>query len=207
MNSSLKEYIEREIIPLYLSFDKAHGIDHVKQVIDQSLKLARWFDVDLDMVYTIAAYHDTGLGDGRERHHIVSAEILGADSVIAGYFTAEQIKIMCEAVEDHRASAKNAPRTIYGRIVAEADRCIEPKTVIRRTIQYGLDHYPTLNKEEHFARCRTHLKEKYGKNGYLKLWIKESDNALRLEELRNITDNEPQLRALFEEIFTAELPR
>lgn len=205
INSSLKEYIEREIIPLYLSFDKAHGTNHVRQVIEQSLKLAQWFDVNLDMVYTIAAYHDTGLRGGRERHHIVSAEILGSDSVIAEYFTTEQIETMCNAVEDHRASAKNDPRTIYGRIVAEADRCIEPKTVIRRTIQYGLSHYPSLSKEEHFARCKTHLNEKYGRDGYLKLWIDKSDNALRLEELRAITDNETQLRALFDELFAAEL--
>lgn len=201
INSSLKEYIEREIIPLYLSFDKAHGIDHVEQVISQSLKLSQSFNVNIDMVYTVAAYHDTGLCQGREKHHIVSAEILAADRTICQYFTDDEMKIMCDAVEDHRASSKSAPRTIYGRIVAEADRCIDPHTVIRRTIQFGLDHYPTLSKEEHFARCKNHLQEKYGENGYLKLWIPESDNALRLEELRAIIKNEDKLTHIFDAIF------
>ena len=94
MNSRLVEYIEREIIPLYLSFDKAHQTEHVDEVIKRSLELAEHYDVNINMVYTIAAYHDTGLTVGRERHHIVSGEILEADLELRRYFTAEQIAIM-----------------------------------------------------------------------------------------------------------------
>ncbi|MBQ9138026.1 MAG: HD domain-containing protein [Alistipes sp.] len=204
MNSRLKHYIEREILPLYAFFDKAHNGDHAEQVIARSLTLAEHYDVDIDMVYTIAAYHDIGLQAGRERHHIVSGELLAADAVLREFFTEEQIVTMREAVEDHRASAKSEPRTIYGRIVAEADRCIEPLTVIRRTVQFGLAHYPTLSTEEHFARCCHHLDEKYGEGGYLKLWIPHSDNALRLAELRAIAADREQLRAIFDTIFAEE---
>ena len=94
MNSRLVEYIEREIIPLYSSFDRAHQSDHAREVIDRSLALAAEYDVDINMVYTIAAYHDTGLTAGRERHHIVSAEILAADKFIREHFTPEQIVVM-----------------------------------------------------------------------------------------------------------------
>ena len=204
MNSSLKHYIEREIIPLYLSFDKAHSLDHVNQVIEQSLQLAQHYDVDIDMVYTIAAYHDTGLCKGRECHHITSGEILAADNRLQEFFSPEQITTMVEAVEDHRASNKNEPRTIYGRIVAEADRCLDPMTVIRRTVQFGLKHYPTLTTDEHFTRCCDHLTEKYGPNGYLKLWIPQSDNAQKLTNLRQIAANKSLLRTIFNQIMTEE---
>ena len=201
INSSLKQYIEREILPLYLHFDKAHSSDHAEQVIEQSLKLAEHYDVDIDMVYTIAAYHDTGLCKGREHHHTVSAEIVGADSTLRQFFTPAQIATIQEAVIDHRASSKHEPRTIYGRIVAEADRCIDPITVIRRTIQYGLKHYPEMSKEQHAERCLEHLIEKYGREGYLKLWIPHSDNATKLEQLRVLIDNREQLMDIFDTIY------
>lgn len=204
INSRLKGYIEQEILPLYISFDKAHNTDHVNQVIEQSLALAAHYDVDIDMVYTIAAYHDTGLCEGREFHHIASGRILAADSFLRGFFSSEQIETMREAVEDHRASSKSAPRTIYGRIVAEADRCIDPMTVIRRTVQFSLKHYPELTIEGHFKRCHDHLIEKYGRDGYLKLWIPQSNNAQRLLELQAIADDIPTLRTIFEAIYAEE---
>ena len=199
MKLELQQYIEREIIPRYDHFDQAHQRDHVLMVIQQSMDIALKLDVDLDMVYTIAAYHDTGLCEGREHHHEVSARIIKADETLRQWFSEEQIQIMADAAEDHRASAKQAPRTIYGRIVAEADRFIDPVTIVRRTIQYGLDHYPELSREEQYQRMVTHLKEKYGRNGYLKLWFPDSPNAARLERLHDLIDDESQLRKLFEE--------
>ena len=199
VNPALVEYIEREILPRYDHFDQAHQRDHVMMVIQQSLDIASKLDVDIDMVYTIAAYHDTGLCEGREHHHEVSSRIIKADKALRQWFTEEQIQTMADAAEDHRASAKQAPRTIYGRIVAEADRFIDPVTIVRRTIQYGLDHYPELSREEQYQRMVTHLKEKYGRNGYLKLWFPDSPNAERLERLHDLIDDESQLRKLFEE--------
>ena len=197
VNSDLKQYVEREIIPRYDHFDKAHRRDHVLMVIQQSMDIATHLDVDKDMVYAIAAYHDTGLCEGRELHHVVSARIIKADQKLREWFTEEQIQTMADAAEDHRASAKEAPRTIYGRIVAEADRFIDPVTITQRTIQYGLDHYPDLDREEQYQRMVAHLKEKYGRNGYLKLWFPDSPNAARLEKLREMIDDEQVLRQLF----------
>lgn len=201
---SLVAYVEAEIIPRYEHFDRAHGTDHVRTVIAQSLALAAHYDVNTDMVYAIAAYHDTGLVNGRERHHIDAGRILTEDAEMRRRFTAEQLGVMREAAEDHRASSDHAPRTIYGRIVAEADRVIDPATIIRRTVQYGLANYPALDREGHYARCLDHLQKKYAEGGYLRLWIAESDNARRLEELRAIIRDPQQLRRLFDETFDAE---
>ena len=206
MNPTLRNYIEQEIIPRYEAFDAAHRVDHVRTVIAQSRALAAHYDVDPRMVYVIAAYHDLGLVDGRERHHLRAGEMLRADPVLRDYFTAEQIETMAQAVEDHRASAEHEPRTIYGRIVAEADRCIDADTVVRRTVQYGLDRYPALTRDEHFDRCREHLLGKYADGGYLRLWIPFSDNARRLEELRAVIRDGEALRRLFDRFYDAERP-
>ena len=200
----MKHYIETEIIPRYEAFDKAHRTNHVRQVITESLKLASYYEVDERMVYTIAACHDIGLCEGREHHHLVSGRLMRADERLREWFTEEEIEIMAQAVEDHRASLDHAPRSIYGRIVAEADRLIEPMQILRRTVQYGLSHYPELTKEQHYLRYCEHLQEKYAEGGYLKLWIPESENASQLKALRGIIADETRKREVFERIFEEE---
>ena len=202
--AALATYIENEIIPLYDAFDKAHRRDHATMVIGQSIQLAQHYDVDIAMVYAIAAYHDLGLCEGRENHHTTSARIVRNDRILKEFFTQEQIDIMADAVEDHRASNSHEPRTIYGKIVAEADRIIDSTTIMRRTVQYGLSHCPTFAKEDQIERAVAHIKEKYGHGGYLKLWIPESPNAARLQEFRNLIDDTTELRHRLEQIYEEE---
>ena len=201
IQQELIAYIEQEILPRYDHFDAAHQRDHIDAVISRSLDLAKYYDVDTDMVYTIAAYHDTGICEGRETHHLVSGRIIREDQKLRDWFTEDQIETMAQAAEDHRASSGSEPRSIYGKIVAEADRLIVPETVIQRTIQYGLDHYPELDKEGQYQRFRQHLLEKYSDTGYLRLWLPESDNATHLEELRVIIRDEEKTCEAFERIF------
>lgn len=202
MNSQIVSYIEEHILPRYESYDAAHRGDHIRGVVERSLQLAAHYpELNLDMVYVIAAYHDLGLPEGRELHHISSGRLLAEDKRLREWFTQEQIATMREAVEDHRASATRPPRTLYGMIVAEADRQIVPEVVLLRTVQYGLAHYPQLSREEHWQRFLDHLHEKYHYGGYLKLYIPHSDNALRLQQLRELIDNQEELRERFEEIF------
>lgn len=199
------DYVEREIIPRYAVFDKAHQENHVRMVIKQSLKLAEHTpSMNSDMVYVIAAFHDLGLVNGRENHHKDSRKILEADAFVKSHFTRKQIVTMGRAVEDHRASNQKKPRNGYGLLVAEADRFIEPETIIRRTIQYGLANYPQLDRAGHYQRTIEHLHEKYGPKGYLKVWIPWSDNAKNLKKLHALLTDKPQLDEIFNRIFDEE---
>ena len=204
LTSGLIDYIEAEILPRYDAFDKAHNRKHAITVLVKSLRLAQHYDVSPAMVYTIAAFHDTGLVEGREQHHTASARIIREDKRLKELFTAEEIETMADAVEDHRASSSKPPRTIYGKIVAEADRIIDSTTIMTRTIQYGLSHYPGLSEEGHIERAVAHIKEKYGEGGYLKLWIPESDNAAKLQDFRALIDNETELREHLQSIYNKE---
>ena len=104
-------HIQQSILPQYDAFDGGHQRDHAETVIAESLKLARANNADETMSYVIAAYHDLGLKFDREHHHIHSGEILMADDTLRQWFTPDQLLIMRDAVEDHRASGKNPPRT------------------------------------------------------------------------------------------------
>lgn len=205
INKEIKKYIETMIIPKYADFDKGHNLEHVKTVIEESLNLAKSCGVNLDYAYVIAAYHDLGLSDGREFHHITSGKILEADMTLQQWFSPDEIKLMKEAVEDHRASSKNPPRSIYGKIVAEADRDINPLKIIKRTIQYSIAHSPSPDKEHHWNNLLNHMAEKYAEGGYMKLWFENSKNSERLKELRQIIANQNNLRNIFLKLYDEEL--
>jgi uncharacterized protein len=200
----LVEFIETKILPKYAEFDRAHNLEHVTRVIRRSLDLVRTTGADINMVYTVAAYHDLGMSGPRAIHHLTGGKILAADNRLKKWFSAEQIKIMKEAIEDHRASASRAPRSLYGKIIAEADRDIDVEVVIRRTIQYGLSNYPELDKEGHWNRFKEHLDSKYSVNGYIRLWLPKSPNEKNLKDLRNLIADPPRLREVFEHIFYEE---
>jgi uncharacterized protein len=201
VNPTIIAYIKQEILPRYEHFDAAHQRNHANEVIERSLALTKHYDVDENMVYVIAAYHDTGLCEGRDTHHLVSGRIIREDKKLRDWFDEDQIETMAQAAEDHRASSGHEPRSIYGKIVAEADRLITPEKVIRRTIQFTQDHFPGYDKEQQYQRFREHLLEKYSDTGYLRLWIPESDNATRLEELRIIIRDEEKMRKAFDQTF------
>jgi len=207
INRELQTYIETEILPQYDSFDKGHNRLHINQVITESLLLADAYVVDKNMVYVIAAYHDIGLSQGRELHHIFSGERLLADIYLTRWFSADQLIIMRDAIEDHRASGKQAPRTIYGCIVAEADRDISVSVVLRRTVQFGLKKYPTAPFAVHLNRTIAHLNEKYAEGGYLQLHLHSAKNERGLAELRALMLDEKELEKQCFAIFKEETCR
>lgn len=203
IRKEVADHVFGNIVPRYASFDPAHREDHAMTVISQAMELmdrmpewlkrqpediaGQWnIPIDREALFVAAAYHDLGLAGGRERHHIDSGSIIRNDRTLRRWFNEEMTEIMAQAAEDHRASGKNAPRSIYGMLVAEADRVIEGSTIIRRTVQFGLTNHPGLGREEQICRAVEHLKEKYGRGGYMKLWIPWSDNAARLCALQDI---------------------
>ena len=200
----LMEFVERNILKRYNAFDAAHNINHAQRVIRGSIKLAQRMGADINMAYVVAAYHDLGLEVERATHHIESGKILKADRRLDKWFSAQQIEIMRQAVEDHRASASRAPRNIYGKIVAEADRDISPETVFRRTVQFGLSHYPEKTREEHWERFVDHMSNKYSRHGYIKLWIQNSPNQEGLKLIRDIIGDKQKLREEFDKYYNIE---
>lgn len=192
IRESLERHVADRILPCYDSFDAAHRRDHAETVISQAMDLYLQAPeeirdrLDPELLYAAAAYHDLGLVNGRENHHLDSGKIIREDSALMEWFSHDDIMTIAMAAEDHRASGKTEPRSMYGKIIAEADRVIDPETIIIRTLQYGQAHYPELGREAQLLRAEEHLKVKYGYGGYLRLWIPWSSNAARLESLREI---------------------
>mgnify|MGYP004517486879 FL=1 len=204
LNLDIMDFVEKQILPRYVAFGKSHGLTHVQRVIKNSLELAKFTGADINMAYVIAAYHDLGMSGPRAIHHVTGGKILASDARLKKWFSPERIQIMKEAVEDHRASASRQPRSIYGKIVAEADRDLDTETIFRRAIQYGLEKYPELDDDKQWERFASHMDEKYSQNGYIRLWIPNSPNQEKLRQLQAIIENRPLLRQWFERLYREE---
>jgi len=167
IRKSLERYIEENVFPEYEKNDEGHGIEHIWSVVRRSLKFAKQVsDINEEMVYVIASYHDIGVSIDRKHHEKVSADILRRDDKLKEFFDEEKIEIMAEAVEDHRASMEGEPRSIYGKIVSYADGNTDVDEVLKRTYTYWLKHFPHLSLDEIIEDSRGHLIEKFGVNGY-----------------------------------------
>lgn len=190
LNQELVKYITNEIFPMYRKNEEGHGIEHIKNVIEKSLELAKKQNVNLDMVFTVATYHDIGHHIDRKNHEVISAEIFMNDENIKKWFDDKQIITIKEAIEDHRASSDHIPRSIYGMIVSTADRAIiDIDSMVKRTYFYGIKHFPELSYDEQVERVYTHLIEKYGEGGYAKIYLEDKEYDESLQKLIQALSN------------------
>ncbi len=176
VNEKLKEYIESEILPIYKNNDSGHDIEHIKYVTCRSFKLSRYFEnINLDMVYTIACFHDLAHHINKDKHEILSAKLFYENEKMKEFFNDEQRKIIKEAIEDHRASLEYEPRSDYGKIISSADRNIDIVSTLKRTHFYTKRHFPNSNLEQMIDRAYNHISKKFGKYGYAKFYVEDEE--------------------------------
>ena len=201
INSKLKKYIENEILPEYRKNEEGHGIDHIKYVIDRSKKIVKNnnLDVNINMVYTIAAYHDIGHYIDYENHEKVSAKILLEAKKLKEFFSDEELKIMSDAIIDHRSCKKGDPRSIYGKIMVFADRNVVLDNTIKRTYTYRLEHMPNETLDNIIEDARLYILDKYGENGYIykKMYFEDSELNKFLDDAAKLVVDKEKFRKRF----------
>lgn len=184
----LIKYIEQIVNYHYNLNDKGHGVEHAKYVINRSFEFAYQVEsINLEMVYVIAAYHDVAHHIDAKNHETISAKMLMEDKKLKDFFTDEQIKIMSEAVEDHRSSMETEPRSIYGKIVSSADRNTSVEVTLKRCYSYNRRHFSELKESEIIEECRKFLLKKFGINGYARSKMFFDDKKYK-KYLDDITD-------------------
>jgi len=190
INNELKNYIEENIFPEYSKNEPAHNIEHIKYVINRSFKFANTVpDINYDMVYTIAAYHDIGHHIDSKKHEIISGGIMSKDENLKRFFSEEELKVIKEAIEDHRASSDHEPRSIYGKIVSTADRNITIEDCLSRTYTYGKKLNPRASDEELYLRAHDVLIKKFGENGYATFFFEDEEYEKFLKDIRELLSN------------------
>lgn len=199
INPNLKQYIKNLIEYNYNLNDKGHGVEHAEYVINRSMNFADQIEnINYEMVYVIAAYHDIAHNIDAKNHETISAEMLRKDEKLKEFFSNEQIKIMSEAIEDHRSSMETEPRSIYGKIVSSADRNTSVEVTLVRCYSYNRRHFPELNEEEVIEECRKFLLKKFGINGYArsKMYFDDKEYKKYLDDITELASNSEKFKFL-----------
>lgn len=202
VNEELKRYVEQNIFPQYILNDKGHQIEHIKYVINRCSKLSKNMDVDNNMLYIIAAYHDIGYHIDYKNHEIVSAQIMYNDINLNKFFSNENLIIMKEAIEDHRASLDREPRSIYGKLLSSADRNIDVDDSLKRIYLYSITHFNKLSEKETIEECYKHTLKKFGNNGYANFFVEDTDYNNYLKELQYLLNNKEKFIERLKDIIT-----
>lgn len=166
INPTLKSYIETEIFPQYSQNDRAHGILHIREVIRRSFLLNDTFSLGLNpnTIYSIAAYHDLGKHIDSDRHEFISAELFQKDPVMSNFFSDSERKIIAEAIEDHRSSKSDTPRSSYGKLISSADRNTRIEMVFIRSFFVGQDRQPASTVEDFLDFTFHRLSKRYSED-------------------------------------------
>ena len=199
--AEITNYVETVILPKYAGLG-GHTDNHIRQVIERSLRFHQQApDLNIDMVYIIAAYHDLGRLVDNETHNIESAKMLQKDIFIKEHFSAKEIKIMAEAVEDHRASLKREPRSMYGKLVSSADRNTDINDMLSRVYDYRKHLHPEKEDDDIIEEARHHLREKYSPDGYAasKMYFDDPDFTKVLAKVEEITRNPEKFSKIMRE--------
>ena len=192
LNKDLVSYIEKEIFPIYKKKEKAHDISHIINVINHAFNISKNYDVDLNMIYTIASFHDIGHHIDKENHETISADIMSKDENLKEFFNSEELEIIKLAIEDHRASSSRIPRSIYGKIISAADKNLTVEIAITRTYLYSKKYYPEFTHSELYEEIYNHLNEKFGKNGYAKVYVEDEDYNNFKKDLIALLENKEE---------------
>ena len=185
LNKDLVDYIEKNIFIKYERF-YVHGMLHINNVIKNMLMLADYYNLDKNMAYVIAVYHDSGLSVDRENHELEAGRIIASDVELKKIFNEDEIKIMKEAVEDHRGSRKTRPRNFYGECVSDSDRDFDIDILAKRQIGMSIKNYPELvTFDEHFERCYEYICKRINSNGKFNLWTNNPTLVLKRDKFQN----------------------
>lgn len=195
INKELKNYIEANVLPVYKNNEQGHGIKHIEYVVRRSLNFASQVQgINLDIVYTVACYHDVGHYIDAKNHEKVSADIFMKDEGIKAFFTPEQITIIFEAIQDHRASGEGDPRSIYGKIVSSADRRTDLDDIMRTMYTYRLKHSPDISIQENIEEAYLHISRKFAYGGYgiAKMYFNDDEFSKLIEQAEYFKQNKDE---------------
>ncbi len=197
VNTELIKYIKENILPEYDKNDKGHGILHILEVIRRSFELKESLNLDYlddDMIFSIASCHDNGKYIDHKTHEKIAAERFYANQDFKKFFTDEQRKTIKEAIEDHRSSFEDTPRSDYGKLISSADRNSTIDIVFIRSFFVGQDRTPDLTMEEFLDFTLNRLRKRYSEEDSENMFFEDEIYAKFLADMRNLLKDEKSFK-------------
>ena len=196
VDGSLKKYIEENVFPEYEKNDKGHNILHIKEVIRRSFELNESMGLGLNdnLVFAIAACHDNGKYVDHKTHEKIAAERFFADENFKRFFSNEERVIIKEAIEDHRSSFEEEPRSNYGKLVSSADRNSTIDIVFIRSFFVGKERTPDMTIEEFLDFTINRLRKRYSEEDSENMFFEDEIYAKFLADMRALLKDDKSFK-------------
>ena len=202
VDEELKKYIEENVFPKYDLNDKGHGIIHILEVIRRSFALNETLRLGLDknMIYAIAACHDLGKYINSDIHEKIAADMFIKDENMKRFFTDDQRVAIKEAIEDHRSSKKDNPRTKYGELISSADRNTRIEIVFIRSFFVAHERMPDMNIEDYLDFTFKRLSKRYGEENPENMFLEDETYRVFLKDMRELLKHEEEFKNRYCEV-------
>ena len=202
VRKDLKEYIAENIFPEYDKNDGGHNIAHILEVIRRSFALNDTFKLGLDdnMMYAIASCHDWGKYEDHETHNLIAARNFMNDEGMKKFFNDEERKIIKEAIEDHRSSKEDEPRSVYGKLISSADRNTRIEIVFIRSFFVAHERMPETNIEEYLDYTIQRLSKKYDEENPENMFFEDETYKVFIQDMRALLKREEDFKNRYCEV-------
>lgn len=143
--------VEKEVYKLLNNDNSGHGFDHVKRVLDLSLKFAKNEHADENLVALIALLHDVDdyklFGTTNEENLTNAKEIMNKANININ--VQKKVISAIKSIGYSKSLKGIRPNTIEGKIVSDADMCDAlGVNGVLRTFKYSIKtNKPFFNKE------------------------------------------------------------
>lgn len=202
VRQDLKDYITEHIFPEYEKNDGGHNIAHILEVIRRSFALNNTFKLGLDdnMIYAIASCHDLGKYEDHSIHHLIAARNFMNDEGMNKFFTLEEKQIIKEAIEDHRSSKEDEPRSVYGKLISSADRNTRIEIVFIRSFFVAHERMPETNIEEYLDYTIKRLSKKYDEENPENMFFEDETYKVFIQDMRDLLKKEEEFKNRYCEV-------
>ena len=202
VRQDLKDYITEHIFPEYEKNDGGHNIAHILEVIRRSFALNDTFKLGLDdnMIYAIASCHDWGKYEDHSIHHLIAARNFMNDEGMNKFFTPEEKQIIKEAIEDHRSSKEDEPRSVYGKLISSADRNTRIEIVFIRSFFVAHERMPETNIEEYLDYTIKRLSKKYDEENPENMFFEDETYKVFIQDMRDLLKKEEEFKNRYCEV-------
>lgn len=199
VDSKLRSYVEENVFPLWDENDKGHGPIHRTEVIRRIFALNKTFHLNLNpnMLFAIASYHDVGKYIDHKRHHLIAAEKFMEDEGMRQFFTDDERKVIREAIEDHRSSKEDEPRSVYGKLISSADRNTTIEMVFIRSFFVAKDRMPDMNINEYLDYTVERLRKRYGEENPENMFFEDEVYQVFLKDMRSLLSRADDFKKLY----------
>ena len=132
-----------------------------------------------------------------KRHHLIAAEKFMEDEGMRQFFTDDERKVIKEAIEDHRSSKEDEPRSVYGKLISSADRNTTIEMVFIRSFFVAKDRMPEMNINEYLDYTVERLRKRYGEENPENMFFEDEVYQVFLKDMRSLLSRADDFKKLY----------